>query len=119
MKNKQLNAMLISCSGASNTGLYADKVARMLAESGRAKMVCLPKIAIHDEKLINQVNNTDMKVIVIDGCPVNCAKLILKDHGIENFIHINTTDFGIVKGETPITDENISKIIEHIEKIAG
>ena len=41
----------------------------------------------------------------------------MKDHGIENFIHLNTTDFGIIKGKTPITDENISKIIKHIETI--
>ena len=27
MDNQELNAMLVSCSGASNTGRYADKVA--------------------------------------------------------------------------------------------
>ncbi|MCA1760753.1 MAG: putative zinc-binding protein [Bacteroidales bacterium] len=119
MDNQELNAMLVSCSGASNTGCYADKVARMLAESGRANMICLPKIAINDEKLINQVKNTGKKVIVIDGCPINCAEKIMKDHGIDNFSHINTTDFGIIKGKTPITEENLNKIIKHIEKIAS
>ena len=117
MENQNLNAMLVSCSGASNTGCYADKVARMLAESGRAEMVCLPKIAINDEKLINKVKNTDKKVIVIDGCPINCAEKILNEKGITNFTHINTTDFGITKGKTPITEEKLSEIINQIEKI--
>ena len=117
MENQNLNAMLVSCSGASNTGCYANKVARILAESGRANMICLPKIAINDTKFIDEVKNTSKKVVVIDGCPINCAEKIMKDHGIENFIHLNTTDFGIIKGKTPITDENISKIIKHIETI--
>ena len=119
MNNQELNAMIVSCSGASNTGCYADKVARVLAESGRADMICLPKIAINDEKLISKVKNTDKKVIVIDGCPINCAEKIMKDHDIENFIHINTTDFGIVKGKTPITEEKLSEIINYIEEIAS
>lgn len=117
MENQNSIPMLVSCSGASNTGCYADRVARMMAESGRANMICLPKIAINDLKLIEQVKKTNQKIVVIDGCPINCAEKIMKDHGIENFIHINTTDFGIVKGKTPVTDENLSKIINHIEKI--
>lgn len=107
--------MIVSCSGASNTGCYADKVARKLAESGQANMICLPKVAINDENLIESVKNTTQKVVVIDGCPINCAEKILKDKGIESFTHINTTDFGITKGKTPITDEKINEIINHIK----
>ncbi|MDZ7742159.1 MAG: putative zinc-binding protein [Bacteroidota bacterium] len=117
MENQKLNAMIVSCSGASNTGCYADRVARILAESGQADMICLPKIAINDEKLIENVKNTSKKVVVIDGCPINCAEKIMKDHGIDNFTHINTTDFGIIKGKTPLRDEKINEIIDHIKEI--
>ena len=117
MTTQDLNMMIVSCSGASNTGCYADKVARILAESGQANMICLPKIAINDEKLIEKVKNTSKKVVVIEGCPINCAEKIMKDHGIENFTHINTTDFGITKGKTPITEEKIDEIINHIKSI--
>jgi len=61
MENQNLNAMLVSCSGASNTGCYADRVTRILAESGRANMICLPKIAINDTKLIEEAKNTTKK----------------------------------------------------------
>lgn len=117
MESEKLNALIVSCSGASNTGCYADRVARMLAESGRADMICLPKVAINDENLINKLKNASQKVVVIDGCPINCAQKILNEKGVTNFEHINTTDFGIIKGKTPITDENLSKIINHIENI--
>ena len=80
-------------------------------------MICLPKIAINDQKLIENVKNTDKKVVVIDGCPLNCAELILKEKGITNFTHINTTDFGITKCKTPITEEKLNEIINHIKRI--
>ena len=117
MTTQDLNMMIISCSGASNTGCYADRVARILAESGQANMICLPKIAINDEKLIENVKTTSKKVVVIDGCPINCAEKILNEKGITNFTHINTTDFGITKGKTPLTDEKIDEIINHIKAI--
>jgi len=117
MSNQNLSTMLVSCSGASNTGCYADRVARILAESGQANMICLPKIAINDEKLIENVKNTSKKVVVIDGCPINCAEKILNEKGITNFTHINTTDFGITKGKTPITEEKTNEIINHIKTI--
>ena len=117
MTTQDLNMMIVSCSGASNTGCYADRVARILAESGQANMICLPKVAINDEKLIEKVKNTSKKVVVIDGCPINCAEKILNEKGITNFTHINTTDFGITKGKTPLTDEKINEIINHIKSI--
>lgn len=117
MTSQDLNMMIVSCSGASNTGCYADRVARVLAENGQAQMICLPKIAINDEKLIENVKNTSKKVVVIDGCPINCAEKILNEKGITNFSHINTTDFGITKGKTPLTEEKINEIINHIKEM--
>ena len=117
MKTHDLNMMIVSCSGASNTGCYADKVARILAESGQANMICLPKVAINDKRLIEKVKTTNQKVIVIDGCPINCSEKILKEKGIENFIHVNITNFGIKKGKTPITEEKINEIISYIKAL--
>lgn len=117
MSTQDLNMMIVSCSGASNTGCYADRVARILAESGQANMICLPKVAINDMKLIENVKNTTQRVVVIDGCPINCAEKILKEKGITNFMHINTTDFGIIKGKTPITEAKINEIINHLKNL--
>ena len=36
---------------------------------------------------------------------------------IPDFIHLNTTDFDIIKGVTPVTDEKINEIIDHIKRL--
>lgn len=105
---------IVSCSGASNTGKFADEVARQLSATGEASMICLAKIAIGDQPLIKQIKEQNTKIIVLDGCPVNCAEKLLGKEGISNIIHINTTDFGIIKGKTPYSAAKANEIIEHI-----
>lgn len=118
MENSQ-KIQIVSCSGASNTGEFADKAARKLDESGEANMVCLAKVAVGDQPLINKLKTQqDKKIVVLDGCAINCAMKILGKENITNIIHVNTTDFGIIKGKTPVTDEKINEIVEYIKKIA-
>lgn len=38
----------------------------------------------------------------------------MKEAGIDTFVHINTTDFDIVKGKIPVTEEKIHEIVENI-----
>ena len=108
---------IVSCSGASNTGKFADEVARMLSDSNEAHMICLAKVAIGDQPLIEKVKAQKTKIVVLDGCPINCAEKLLGREGITDIIHINTTDFGIVKGKTPFSAEKANEIVEHIKKI--
>ena len=56
MENTQ-KFQIVSCSGASNTGKFADEVARRLSASGDASMVCLAKVAISDQPLIKSVKD--------------------------------------------------------------
>lgn len=113
------NYQIASCSGASNTGLFADKVARMLSASGDTSMICLAKIAIGDQLLIQKVKEQNTKIVVLDGCPINCAAKLFEKEGITEIIHINTTDFGIVKGKTPFSTEKANEIVDHIKKITN
>jgi len=117
MENSQ-KIQIVSCSGASNTGEYADKVARRLDESGEANMVCLAKVAIGDQPLINKLKSQpDKKIVVLDGCAINCAEKILGKENITDIIHVNTTNFDIVKGKTPVTEEKINEIVEYIKHL--
>ena len=113
----KINYQLASCSGASNTGKYADEVARRLAASGEANMICLAKVAIGDQALIHNIKNHNTKIVVLDGCPLNCAEIILGREGITNIIHLHTTDFGIEKGKTPYSNEKADEIVEYIKKL--
>lgn len=110
------NYQIVSCSGASNTGKFADEVARLLSASGDASMICLAKVAIGDQALIEKVKAQNTKIVVLDGCPINCAEKILGREGITDIVHINTTEFGIVKGKTAFSIEKVNEIAEYIKK---
>jgi uncharacterized metal-binding protein len=113
----KINYQIASCSGASNTGKFADDVSRRLAAAGEANMICLAKVAIGDQALIHNIKNRNTEILVLDGCPFNCAEIILGREGITNIIHLHTTDFGIEKGKTPYSDEKADEIVEHIKRL--
>lgn len=108
---------IVSCSGASNTGKYTDEIARRMSANDDANMLCLAKIAISDIALIKKTKEQTGKIIVLDGCPFNCAEKILAKEDIINIVHLNTTDFEIKKGITPVTDEKINEIIDHLIRL--
>ena len=64
------NYQIISCSGASNTGKFADEVSRMLSSNGNASMICLAKVAIGDQPLIQKVKAQNTKM-----CSIGAAAL--------------------------------------------
>jgi len=74
-------------------------------------------VAIGDQTLINKVKSQQNKIVVLDGCAVNCAQKLLAREGITEIIHINTTDFGIVKGQTPFSEVKAKEIADYIIKI--
>lgn len=109
---------IVACSGASNTGQFSDLVARKLVKSGKARMLCLARLAI-DEVFAEKSKTEFTTLIVLDGCPINCAEKILQHRGITSFQHIHTTDFGIIKGQTPVTEEKVDEIVDHILRKIG
>lgn len=119
MESKDKKIIVLACSGASNTGAYSDKVARKMMANGKGKMLCLarfavdPKFAEQSKKDLEALGDTG-ELIIIDGCPINCAEEIMKKSGFLKYRHINTTDFGITKGKTPVTEEKIDEIIRGI-----
>ena len=116
MDNKE-KIQIVSCSGASNTGKYADEVARMLSSRGEANMICLAKVAIGDQPLIQKIKGQNAKIVVLDGCPVNCAEKLLAREGITDIFHLNTTDFDIVKGKTPFSVDKTNEIVQYIKQV--
>lgn len=112
----QKNRTIVACSGASNTGCYTDTIARKMAAAGEAKMLCLARFSI-DKPWAETAKKDIQNLIVLDGCPINCAKKTVEEAGIKNFNHLNTTDFGVIKGKTPVMPEKVEEIINHIENL--
>ena len=119
MESNNKKIIVLACSGASNTGAYSDKVARKLMANGKGKMLCLarfaidPKFAEQSKQELNELADNG-ELIISDGCPINCAEEIPKASGFLNYRLINTTDYGIIKGKTPVTEEKIDEILADI-----
>ena len=101
-----------ACSGVANTGLLADLIARRWMTNGDARMSCLAAVGAADDDFITAAAGADENV-VIDGCPKACGERIFAAHRIA-ITHLKTTDFDVVKGETPITDELVEQVSERM-----
>jgi uncharacterized metal-binding protein len=101
--------LIFSCAGAADVGEIADRAVRKLHKEGVGKLYCLAGIGAGLNNFIEQTKGAS-KVLVIDGCPVDCAKKLMEKNGIQNFQFIRVTDSGLEKGKSPATDESIEKI---------
>jgi len=101
--------LIFPCSGASNTGEICDRAARLLSKEGAGKMFCLAGIGGRIESFINATREAD-KVLVLDGCSQECARKTMESAGIDKFKYLQITDLGLVKGKSPVNDENIGVV---------
>ena len=62
-------------------GELADQVARKLNRDGTGKMYCLSGLGAGLGNFIDYTKNAS-KILVFDGCPVDCAKKILEKVGV-------------------------------------
>ncbi len=103
--------LLYACSGGANVAEIADKAARQLMFEGQGSMFCLAGIGAGIQGMIQQAKDADVN-LVIDGCPMDCAKKIFDGAGITNCSYVKVTDLGIakVKGVRG-TDEQVEKVV--------
>lgn len=108
--------LIFACSGAADVGAIADRAARKLTKDGAGKMFCLAGIG---GRVAGIMKNTEaaLKLLAIDGCPLNCVKACLENAGFTAFAHLQLADLGMAKGSTEITEENIGKAVEAGSKL--
>ena len=108
--------LLVPCSGAADTGEIADRAARKFAKGNCAGMFCLAGVGANLSGFIASAKGAD-RLLVVDGCNVECARSTLAEKGItENIIHVRVTDLGIVKGKSPATAERVNKVVAELGK---
>lgn len=106
--------LLFPCSGGSDVGALTDLAARQLTSSGFAKMYCLAGIGGRVSGILASTKAAD-QIVAIDGCPLNCAKATLEQAGFENVLHLNLTEIGLPKGQSPVTSERIMQIVSKVK----
>jgi uncharacterized metal-binding protein len=105
------NVLLYACSGGANVAEVADRAVRELMFAGCGTMWCLAGLGADIQGMIQTAKDADMN-IVIDGCPMDCAKKTFDRCGVTNYKQFKVTDLGIekVKG-IRCTKEQVDKIV--------
>jgi len=104
--------LLYACSGGANVAEVADRAVRELMFEGKGTMWCLAGLGAGIQGMIQTARDADLNV-VIDGCPMDCAKKIFDNEGVTNYVQVKVTDLGIekVKG-VRATDEQIAAAMD-------
>ena len=110
-EGKKKTVLLYACSGGANVAEVADKVCRELMFAGEGTMFCLAGIGAGIQGMVQTAKDADVN-LVIDGCPMDCAKKVFDQAGIKNYKYIKVTDLGIekVKG-VRCTQEQVDKVM--------
>lgn len=106
-------ALIYSCSGAADVGELADRSARWLSRNNKGAMACLAGIGGNISGFIKSTEGAD-KVLVIDGCPLGCARKTLEEKGLNNFKHLIITNMGFVKGQSEVSQTSIEMICKKV-----
>ena len=74
-------------------------------------MFSLAGLGADIQGMVQTARDADLN-LVIDGCPMNCAKKIFDRHGLTNYKQIKVTDLGIekVKG-VRCTQEQVDAVV--------
>lgn len=109
--------LFYACSGGANVAEVADRAARQLMYEGLGGMFCLAGLGAGIDKMIQTAKDADLNV-VLEGCPVDCAKKIFDNCGVTNYVQIKVTDLGIekVKG-VRCTDEQVAAVVAKAEEV--
>jgi uncharacterized metal-binding protein len=102
--------LIFACSGAADVGEIADKAARRLTKEGVGQMFCTVGIGGRVSGIVKSTEAAS-KIVAIDGCPLNCVKNTLEKAGFNEFEHIQLADLGLEKCSSPVTEENIAKVV--------
>ena len=71
-------------------------------------MSCLAGIGGRVKHLLNVAQRAE-RILVIDGCPINCARKTLEAAGLQKFEHLGLHELELRKGDCPVNDDTIAK----------
>ncbi len=113
---KKPATVVYACSGCSDAGEIADGIARRLTRDGAAQMSCLAGIGGRVKSLVARAKSAE-RILVVDGCPLNCAAHTLRLAGFPKFDHLELHKIGMRKGSCPATEERIASGAAAAKKI--
>lgn len=107
--------LVYSCSGCSSAAQMANYLAVRLDRKGLAEMSCIAGVGGHVKKLVRTAKS-GRKLIVLDGCPLACAKACLANYNLAPDVNFELTSLGVRKQNHVDFDQSqANDILQHIE----
>jgi uncharacterized metal-binding protein len=108
--------LIFCCSGASNVGVISFQAAIRLAQEGFGAFSCIAGIGSTNAPMIRAAKLA-RKRVVIDGCPISCAKKIMDANLIPVDRYVIVTELGIDKTHgLDIDDTDIETVVQEIKQ---
>ncbi|MBI4804345.1 MAG: putative zinc-binding protein [Desulfovibrio sp.] len=104
--------MLLACSGGSNVGQLTNQAAVELTREGFGKMYCLAGVGAKLKGFVKATGEAP-EILVLDGCPVGCAKAIMENAGLPMGAYMVVTELGIDK----VKDRALALSTEDLETV--
>lgn len=96
--------IILACSGGSNVGQMSNRLAVELTKAGQGKMFCLAGVGAGLSGFVQSVKDA-AELVVIEGCPVGCAKKALENIGVKPTRYVLLTEMGMEKNKNLDLDE--------------
>lgn len=101
--------MIFPCAGACNVGQLSNDLARRMGQEGIGKMACIAAVGAGGPMAIKAANEAKV-ILIIDGCPMSCAKKIVERAGVRPTLQVLITDIGMKKtDQLTYTDDDMDK----------
>ncbi len=104
--------MILACSGGSNVGQLTNQAAVELHREGHGRMFCLAGLGGGVAGLVKAAREAG-EVIVLDGCPLGCARASVEQAGVRADRYVLVTDLGIEK----VKDAQLLLRPEDVERV--
>lgn len=88
--------LVYSCSGCSSSAQLANTLALRLDRDGEAQMSCIAGVGADMPNFVRQATS-GRPILVLDGCPLACARGSLKRHGVEPDRYMPLHEQGVKK----------------------
>jgi uncharacterized metal-binding protein len=111
------HVLLYACSGGANVAEASDAACRQLMSEGLGSMFCLAGLGAGIENMVQQARDADLNV-VIDGCPMDCARKIFDKLELTNVRFVRATDMGLEKKPkgARATGQEVTTIVNHVKQ---
>ena len=110
------DCLIFCCSGASNVGVLSFQAAIRLAQEGFGEFSCIAGIGSSNPPMIRTAKSAGERV-VIDGCPIGCARKIMDANLIPVDRYVIVTELGIDKThEFDIENSDIENVVKKAKR---